>query len=121
MTLSGHPILVGAALRLGIRLGQESIKLHRGEIGHDEYRARAGTHVGAAGGTLFGTAVGAWLGGRIPGIGRIVGAFVGGLVGDMGGEHFGHWGSKAATRLMGRAQEGPSSTAQPFARKKRTL
>ncbi|MBK8010605.1 MAG: hypothetical protein IPK13_04605 [Deltaproteobacteria bacterium] len=105
-----HPLLVGAAIRLGIRIGQESVKLHRGEIGQDEYRARTGTHVGAAGGTLFGTAVGAWLGGRIPGIGRIVGAFVGGLLGDVGGEQVGHWGSIAACRILKRPQKSERKT-----------
>ena len=84
------PMAAAAALSLGVKLGQETARLGRGEIDRNEFRRRAGLHVGAVTGTVTGAGVGALLGRLWPGgAGTIIGVFMGGVVGEVWGEKVG--------------------------------
>ncbi len=84
-----HPVAVAGVLSLGIKLGQESTRLRAGEISKEEFRKRAGRHLGAVTGTMSGAGVGSLLGRLWPGPGTLVGIFVGSMLGEMWGEKVG--------------------------------
>lgn len=84
-----HPMAAAAAMSLGIKLGQESTRLSSGDISREEFRKRAGQHVGAVTGTMAGAGAGVIIGRLWPGGGALIGAFLGGMLGEMGGERLG--------------------------------
>ena len=81
------PMATAAALALGVKVGQETYRLSSGDISIEEFKKRAGLHVGTLTGSLVGALAGAALGRFLPGIGTVAGAFGGGMVGQMAGQH----------------------------------
>ncbi len=111
------PMAVAAAMALGIRFGQEAYKFQSGEISEEEFKRRAGVHLGSLTGTVGGAAIGSLAGIWFPGVGRLAGAFCGGMMGQMAGEHLGR---KSADRLVRKkrpdaveAEEAPPELPPP--------
>lgn len=101
------PMAVAAAMALGIRFGQEAYKLQTGEIDEEEFKRRAGVHLGSLTGTVGGAAIGSLAGIWFPGIGRLAGAFCGGMMGQMAGQHFGRVSAERLVRRKKAAQVEP--------------
>ncbi len=81
--LSRHPLAVTTAASLGLRFGKDVVRLRRGDIDAQEFRGRAGQHVGAVSGNLAGAMAGAAAGtAALPGLGTVLGGFAGGVLGE---------------------------------------
>lgn len=81
------PMATAAALALGVKVGQETYRLASGDISMEEFKKRAGVHVGTLTGSVVGAVAGATVGRFIPGVGAVMGAFGGGMLGQMAGQH----------------------------------
>jgi len=68
---------------------REAMRLRDGSISAEQFRVRAGGHLGSSAGIILGAATGAACGSIVPGIGNIAGAFAGGVIGAMAGEEAG--------------------------------
>lgn len=68
---------------------REAMRLREGSISAEQFRVRAGGHLGSSMGIILGAATGAACGSIVPGIGNIAGAFAGGVIGAMAGEEAG--------------------------------
>ena len=90
------PVATAAALTLGLRVGQELYRVMSGEISVEQFKRRAGIHVGLVTGTVTGALAGSLAGRLVPGVGTILGAFAGGLGGQFLGAHLTY---KGADRL----------------------
>ncbi len=81
-----HPLVLAAAVKLGVTLGQEVGRVRTGEVSWAHFKRTLSRHVGGLTGTATGMALGGWAGSIVPGVGTIIGAFSGGLAGQMLGE-----------------------------------
>lgn len=90
------PLVVVSAASLGVRIGKDAYKMHKGEIDGREFRARTGQHLGSVSGGMAGAAAGAAAFSVVPGVGTVLGAFAGGLFGETVGAKLGR---RAAERL----------------------
>ena len=99
------PVATAAALTLGLKVGQEASKLKSGEISPEEFKRRAGSHVGTITGTMAGALAGSVIGRWLPGFGTLAGAFGGGLMGQMVGEHLTQKGADRIEPIVRRDEE----------------
>lgn len=126
--LGRHPVLVVSTISTSIKVGQDGVRLHRGELDAPEFRKRTGGHLGAMSGGLAGAAAGAAWGSALPGLGTVIGAFAGGIIGEELGGRVGRLAIEQAevslretltTQRDEAAREGEEAT--PPARPKRHL
>lgn len=80
-----------AAGKIAILVTHDVLRLRAGELTADQFRVRAGGHLGSSAGIVLGAATGAAFGAIVPGIGNIAGAFTGGMIGAMAGEEVGRF------------------------------
>ena len=108
-------MVVVSLAAVGYRVGKDAYKVSQGELGSEEFRTRAGGHVGAVSGGVMGATVGTVALSIIPGLGPILGGFVGGIVGEIGGQKLGRRvvetveGSIKPDRASADASQGPAS------------
>jgi len=94
------PVATAAAMTLGLRVGQELYRFVSGEISVEQFKRRAGIHVGLVTGTVTGALASSIVGRWVPGVGTVLGAFAGGLGGQFLGAHVTYKGADGlATRL----------------------
>ena len=113
--LARRPVVVVSLAAVGYRVGKDAYKVSRGEMASEEFRTRAGGHVGAVSGGVMGATMGTVALSVIPGLGPILGGFVGGIVGEMGGQKLGQRvvetveGSLRPDRASAESPENPAS------------
>lgn len=105
------PVATAAAMTLGLRVGQELYRFVSGEITVEQFKRRAGIHVGLVTGTITGALASSIVGRWAPGVGTVLGAFAGGLGGQFLGAHVTYKSAdRLATRLPGAAGDEDQMT-----------